>query len=97
MNEAFETFAKKICEYCMTKYVLPWLRSHGAVQSYRAQVVSVNAANRTMVVQKPFDSEITLPYADAASGLSAGDECLVLVLGEGLNGIVVCDGAGRGL
>lgn len=96
-NEAFEVFAKKLCEYAMKNYVLPWARTHGVVQSYRAQVVSVDGNAKTMVVQRPFDNAVTLPYANAAASLQTGDNCLVFVLGEAMNAIVVADGAGDAL
>ena len=93
----FESFAQKLCDYCMKNYVLPWMREHGVVQSYRAQVMSVDSNAQTMVIQKPFDSQVTLPYADAAGNLTAGSQCLVFVLGEASNSIVVADGKGRTL
>lgn len=88
----FEIFARKICEYCMKNFVVPYLREHGVVQSYRAQVVSVDTAAKTMVVQRPFDNEITIPYGQSAAGLQAGDQCIVFSLGEELNSVVVSDG-----
>ena len=95
MDDQFETFAQKMCEYNAAKFTLPYMREHGAVQSYRAAVVSKDAATRTMVIQRPFDQQITLPYAPSADILQAGDECLVLVFGESSNAIVVSDGALR--
>ena len=93
----FESFAQKLCEYCMKNYVLPWMKEHGVVQSYRAQVVSVDHDTKTMVIQKPFDEEITLPFASGAQDLSANGQCLVFVLGEASNSIVVADGKGQAL
>lgn len=92
MDDNFETFAKKLGDYFMRKFFLPWVREHGVIQSYRATVVSVDAAAGTMVVQKPYDSPITLPYTAGAGGLTAGDSCVVFVLGESSNAIVVSDG-----
>ncbi len=92
MDSEFEVFAKKICEYAMKNYFLPFLREHGAVMSYRAQVVSVDSNTKTMVVQRPFDNQITLPYSDSANNLQAGDECVVFVLGDSVNSVVVTDG-----
>ena len=91
-NEEFEVFASKIGEYIMQNYVLPWLRTHGVVQSYRAQVVSVDTDAGTMTVQRPFDNAVTLPYCPGAAGLTAGDQCTVLVLGDAINSIVISDG-----
>lgn len=88
----FERFARKLCNYCMKNYVLPWMEEHGVVQSYRAQVVSVDSAAQTMTVQKPFDEAVTLPHTDGASALQAGDQCVVFVLGESSNATVVSDG-----
>lgn len=90
--EAFETFAKKLCEYCMKNYVIPYLREHGVVQSYRATVISKDADAKTMVIQRPFDAQITLPYGSSANGLQAGDQCVVFALGDPLNSVVISDG-----
>ena len=92
MNNYFETFANKICEFAMKQFVLPYLKAHGNVMSYRAQVVSKDTATKTMVVQRPFDEEVTLPYSYSASNLQAGDQCLVVSLGDSSNSIVVSDG-----
>ena len=88
----FEIFAKKLCEYCMKNFVLPYLKEHGVVQSYRAQVVSKDSNTKTMVIQRPYDNQITLPYSDSANNLQAGDECIVFSLGEGTNSVVISDG-----
>lgn len=92
MNSSFETFARKICEYCMRNYVLPWMKKNGVVQSYRAQVISVDDVNGTMTVQRPFDNAVTLPYANSAEELTAGSQCMVFSLGDGLNSTIVGDG-----
>ena len=92
MGEAFETFARKLGEYIMQKFVIPYIREHGVVMSYRAQVISKNTTDKTMVVQRPFDDQITLPYGTSAAGLSAGDQCTVFSLGDPLNSVVVADG-----
>lgn len=92
MNSSFETFARNICEYCMRNYVLPWMKKNGVVQSYRAQVVSVDSVSGTMTVQRPFDNAVTLPYANSAEELTAGSQCMVFSLGDGLNSTIVGDG-----
>ena len=92
MGEHFETFAKKLCEFCMKNYVIPYLHNHGYIMSYRAKVVSKNTSNQTMQIQKPFDNTITLPYSDSASSLAAGNECVVLSLGDSSNSMVFSDG-----
>lgn len=92
MNTHFETFARKICEYCMNNFVLPWMREHGVLMSYRAQIVSKNGTDKTMVVQRPFDNSVTVPYSNSADDLTAGDQCVVFSLGESLNSVVFADG-----
>lgn len=88
----FEIFARKICEFCMKNFVVPYFKEHGVVLSYRATVISKDTDTKTMVVQRPFDNEITLPYGTSAAGLTAGDQCIVFSLGDGLNSVVVSDG-----
>lgn len=92
MDEYFTTFADKLCDYCMTKYVIPYLQKHGYVMSYRASVVSVDSGAGTMQVQRPLDNAVTVPYGASASSLSAGDQCTVFMLGESSNAVVVADG-----
>lgn len=91
MDEFLE-LANRICEYCMKRFVVPYLRDHGFVQSYRAKVVSVDSGAKTMIVKQPFDEQITLPYGNSAASLSAGDECIVFCLGDSSNAVVVSDG-----
>ena len=94
MDELFETFAQKICEYCMKNYVIPYLQKHGYIYSYRAKIISKNTSNHTMVIQRPFDNQITVPYTYSASSSSvgAGKECIVFCLGDDSNSAVVADG-----
>ena len=91
-DELFEVFATKMGEYIMQNFVIPYMKEHGMMQSYRAQVVSVDSNAGTMVVQRPFDNQITLPYTAGASSLSAGDYCTVFVLGDSSNARVISDG-----
>lgn len=91
-EQNFEVFARKICEFAMQNYFLPFVREHGMVMSYRAQVVSIDHDAGTMVVQRPFDQQITIPYADSANGLQAGDQCVVFCLGDAINSVIVSDG-----
>ncbi len=91
-EQNFEVFARKICEYAMQNYFVPFVREHGIVMSYRAKVISVDSDNGTMVVQRPYDTQITLPYGTSAAGLTAGDECIVFSLGNSLNSVVISDG-----
>lgn len=91
-NEEFEVFAKNMGDYLMEKFVIPYLQEHGYIQSYRASVVSKNTTTKTMVVQRPFDNQITIPYGDSAASLDVGDDCTVFVLGESSNAKIVGDG-----
>lgn len=95
MNEYFERFARKICEFCMKNYVIPYLEQHGYIMSYRATIVDKNTSNQTMTVQRPFDNSVVIPYSDSASGLTASagnNQCTVFCLGSSTNSIVVSDG-----
>ena len=71
----FETFAKKLCDFVMKKYVIPYLQDHGVIQSYRATVMAKDTINRTMTVKRPFDTPVIIPYSDGVGTLSAGDSC----------------------
>lgn len=93
MDEQFESFAKELCKHMMRSYVIPYLNEHGVIQSYRAKVISKDTTSQTMVIQRPFDSQITLPYTNAASSLTEGSQCTVFVLGSSTNAVVVSDGA----
>lgn len=88
----FETFAKKLCDYAMKRYVIPYLQDHGVIQSYRATVMAKDAANKTMTVARPFDKPVTIPYSDGVSSLAVGDNCVVFVLGQSSNSVVAADG-----
>ena len=88
----FETFAKKLCDYAMKRYVIPYIQNHGVVQSYRATVMSKDTVNKTMTVVRPYDQPVTIPYSDGVSGLSPGDSCVVFVLGQQSNAVVAADG-----
>lgn len=92
MNDDFNTFVDKICDYVMKKYVMPWMREHGVIQTYRATVISKDTAAKTMDIQRPYDSTITVPYASSAANIEAGDFCTVFILGEASNAVVVADG-----
>lgn len=93
MDEAFERFARRVCEFCMERFVVPYLRERGYVMSYRAQVVRAGSSAGTLVVQRPFDAEVTLPCTTAAAELTAGAQCLVLAFGDSSNAIVASDGS----
>jgi hypothetical protein len=62
------------------------------VRYFRAKVTAT-AQNGKISVQKPFDTTtLNLPYVSSASGLAVNDECIVLVLGDYNNCIVLGDG-----
>lgn len=91
LNNEFEVFANKLCEYCMTKYVLPYMRERGVLMTYRAQIISIDSDAKTMVIQRPYDTAVTVPYSNTAENLQVGDFCEVFVLGDGSNSKVVSD------
>lgn len=91
-NTYFERFARAVCEYAVKNFFIPYLREHGVIQSYRAEVVSKDTGTKTMVVQRPFDRPVTLPYSNSASDLTTGDQCIVLSLGDSTNSVVFADG-----
>lgn len=61
------------------------------VRFYRAQVVA-NNGDGTLNVQEPFDNVHTILAVPAAAGLAAGDECVVAMLGDATNSIVIGSG-----
>lgn len=90
-----EVIARSIGRYVMKYFVCPWGRD--LVRYYRAKVVTP-ADGSVMVVKRPFDdTELSLPYTAAASGLAAGAQCIVLVLGDESNAVVFSDGKMRGI
>ena len=91
-DDAFEIFARKICEFCMKNYVVPYLKDHGVLQSYRAKVNSIDADAGTMEIERPFDEPVIVPYTAGASDLTAGSYCTVFVFGDSSNARVVADG-----
>lgn len=58
---------------------------------YRAKVIEA-PANGTIKVQEPFDHAHVIACAASASGLQAGDECIVLMFGGPQNSIVIGNG-----
>lgn len=62
------------------------------VKYFRAKVTAT-AQNGKISVQKPFDTTVmTIPYVSSAGSLAVDDECIVLVLGDYSNCIVLGDG-----
>lgn len=88
-NEAMRELAENMWRYYFREKVRE--ESSMSLQFYRAQVVT-NNGNGTLSIQKPFDAVQTLPCVTSASALEAGDQCVVLVLGNAINSIVIGDG-----
>ncbi len=89
VNQQMLEFAKNMSKYAQKTQVQPF----GALglSFFRAQVVGVNGT--LLQVQRPMDSTVLeLPRVGSASGLTAGDQCIVLVLGSTSNAIVLGDG-----
>lgn len=64
---------------------------NSTLRFYRARVITA-PSNGQIVVQQPFDVQQTMPYVGSAASLTAGQECIVLVLGDAVNSIVIGDG-----
>ena len=89
-NESIKTLASNLWNNFIKDRVKTMHKDN--VRYFRATVVGV-ANNGTMQVQKPFDNTImTLPYVTSAGSLTAGSQCVVLVLGDYSNAIVLGDG-----
>lgn len=92
-NEAndMRTFAENLWRYYIADKVKEMMLSpYPMWKSYRAEVISVNNDN-TMTVQAPFDAQISLPYVGSAANLTQGDQCIVLVIGDAINSIIIGD------
>lgn len=64
----------------------------GAVRYFRAKVVAA-ASGGKITVQKPFEeTTLSLPYVSSAANLTVGSECVVLVLGDYSNCIILGNG-----
>ena len=87
--EKFQELADSIGRYVMERFVKPYLST--GVRYYRA-AVTVAATNGKITVQRPFDDPVALPYVGSAAGLTVGSQCVVLVLGDASNSIVLGDG-----
>ena len=62
------------------------------VRFFKAKVVTA-ASNGKITVQKPFDTgTMQLPYVTSAANLTVGSQCIVLVLGDYSNAIVLGNG-----
>lgn len=89
-DKDIQVIGDSIWTYIRDRYLKEYLANH--VRFYRAEVITA-PTNGVIEVQRPFDTTISLPYAWTAASLTAGDQCLVLVLGGDSNAIVVSDGA----
>lgn len=71
-------------------YFLPKIKDYlsDSVCYYQAEVTSA-PANGSVGVTRPFDSEVTLPYAANAASLQVGEQCTVLVFGDFSNQLVI--------
>ena len=88
-NQQMLEFAKNMSKYARRTQVQPF----GALnlQFFRAAVVGTSGS--LLQVQRPMDSTVLeLPCVGSAAGLTAGDQCIVLVLGSVSNAIVLGDG-----
>lgn len=83
----------EMVENMWEQFFKPRIRSMMAqsLRFYRAKVVSA-PSDGTISVQEPFDDVHRLPYVSSAAGLKSGDQCIVLVLGDAVNSIVIGDG-----
>lgn len=86
MNDEMKQIADALWEYILEKHLKPYLSD--SVCYYQATVTEA-ASSGTIKVQRPFDSEITLPCANNATSLSVGDPCTVLVFGDYSNQLVI--------
>lgn len=89
-NESIKTLASNLWNNFIKDRVRDMHKDN--VRFFRATVVGA-ANNGTMQVQKPFDNTImTLPYVTSAGSMTVGTQCVVLVLGDYSNAIVLGDG-----
>lgn len=89
-SESMCEFADNLAEYIWNKHIAPKMSKN--LQFYRAVVTNAPSGGK-IKVQRPFDSQIVaLPYVGSAAGLTAGEQCTVLMLGSQSNSIVIGDG-----
>lgn len=91
LNADMKLIADSIGKYIMATYVEPRLAK--SVSYYRAQVVTpLNSAGK-IEVRRPYDeTTLLLPCTGSAETLVAGEQCLVFVLGDASNSVIVGDG-----
>lgn len=89
INQAMREFANNMSKYAKKTQTDPNAALN--LSFFRAAVVGVSGSS--LQVQRPMDSTVlTLPRVGSASGLTTGDQCIVLVLGSMSNAIVLGDG-----
>ena len=86
MNEQeMKAFADALWDYFFPK-IKEYLSD--GVFYYQATVTAA-PSNGQIIVRRPFDEVVTLPYANNASTLQVGDSCTVLVFGDFNNQLVI--------
>lgn len=88
-DNEMKTLADALWKYFFEKYLDPYLSD--SVCYFMARVTTAPSGG-VIEIQRPFDNPITLPYAWSAETLQVGDTCLVLMLGEMTNSIVIGKG-----
>lgn len=89
-NEGMAEFAKQLWERYMRQRVISDLLKH-SLDGYKAKVVS-NNGNGTLTVIRPYDAQsLTLKCPPAlATWAAAGDQVLVVSLGDASNSFILC-------
>ena len=89
-NEGMAEFAKQLWERYMRQRVISDLLKH-SLDGYKAQVVS-NNGDGTLTVIRPYDAQsVTLKCPPAlAAWAAAGDQVLVVSLGDASNSFILC-------
>lgn len=85
-EEQMRVLADQLWGYFLEKYLKPYLSD--SVCYYMAKVKTA-PNNGVIGVQRPFDSEVSLPCSANASGLAVGDSCMVLVFGDYSNQLAI--------
>lgn len=81
-----QVIADAIWEYILEKKLKPYLSD--SVCFYVATVTTAPSGG-IIGVTRAFDSEVKIPCAANASGLSVGDPCTVLVFGDYSNQLAI--------
>lgn len=90
LGREMKELADNLGRYITEKFLAP--RMSRTVSFFIGKAVTP-ASGGSIQVQRPFDNTIyDLPYVNSASGLLAGENCMVFVFGSMSNAIVVGDG-----